>query len=72
METAPEMEDADQETDPSTESLLEALLVADAEVVWDPVTGRPNIVLAQKDSCQKDSCQKILAKKILDRRADPA
>ena len=55
METAPEMEDADQETDPSTESLLEALLVADAEVVWDPVTGRPKIVLAQKGSCQHDS-----------------
>jgi hypothetical protein len=39
-----ENEENDQ-GEPSTESLLEALLVDDAEVVWDPATGRPKIVL---------------------------
>jgi hypothetical protein len=29
--------------DGSTESLLEALLVDDAEIVWDPVTGEPRV-----------------------------
>jgi hypothetical protein len=29
------------EADRSTESILEALLVDDAEVTWDPVTGQP-------------------------------
>ena len=41
--------DDDDDSEPSTESLLEALLVDDAEVVWDPATGRPKIVLAQKN-----------------------
>jgi hypothetical protein len=49
MESAPERqefkEDANDESEPSTESLLEALLVGDAEIVWDPVSGRPKIVL---------------------------
>lgn len=45
MDTAPEVEDADPEDEPSTERLLEALMVDDAEVVWDPATGRAKIVL---------------------------
>jgi hypothetical protein len=49
MESAPERqefkEDAKEDIEPSTESLLEALLVGDAEIVWDPVSGRPKIVL---------------------------
>jgi hypothetical protein len=28
----------------STESILEALLVDDAEISWDPVTGKPFVV----------------------------
>ncbi len=42
-----EHEDAGSTDDgePSTEELLEALLVDDAKVEWDPATGRPKIVL---------------------------
>ena len=45
IESAPETEDSEVEKEPSTESLLESLLVDDAKVVWDPNTGRPKIVL---------------------------
>ena len=45
IESAAETEDSKNETEPSTESLLESLLVDDAKVVWDPATGRPKIVL---------------------------
>jgi hypothetical protein len=50
IESAPETEDSKDEGEPSTEKLLESLLVDDAKVVWDPATGRPKIVVAQKDS----------------------
>ncbi len=33
------------DSEPSTDELLEALLVDDAKVEWDPATGRPKIVL---------------------------
>ena len=39
-------EDGDQarhEPSESAETILEALLVDDAEVLWDPVTGRPHV-----------------------------
>jgi hypothetical protein len=45
IESAPETEDSKDEAEPSTESLLESLLVDDAKVVRDPATGRPKIVL---------------------------
>jgi hypothetical protein len=49
MESAPELdgfkEDAKEDSEPSTESLLESLLVGDADIVWDPATGRAKIVL---------------------------
>jgi len=32
----------------STESILEALLVDDAEVRWDPSTGKPTVTRRQK------------------------
>jgi hypothetical protein len=32
----------------STESILESLLVDDAEVRWDPVTGKPRVARRQK------------------------
>lgn len=36
-----------QDTD-STESILEALLVDDAEVRWDPVSGKPRVTRRRK------------------------
>jgi hypothetical protein len=32
----------------STESILESLLVDDAEVQWDPVTGKPRVARRRK------------------------
>jgi hypothetical protein len=32
----------------STESILEALLVDDAEIRWDPVTGKPKVTRRPK------------------------
>jgi hypothetical protein len=32
----------------STESILEALLVDDAEVHWDPVSGKPKVIRRRK------------------------
>ncbi|HEV2413765.1 MAG TPA: hypothetical protein VGX27_03090 [Candidatus Dormibacteraeota bacterium] len=49
METEP-LADDDPE-DPSLESLLEALLVDDAEVAWDAVTGQPHVI-RKTDSLQ--------------------
>lgn len=37
----------------STESILESLLVDDAEVRWDPVTGKPRV--AQRRKSELDS-----------------
>jgi hypothetical protein len=37
----------------STESILESLLVDDAEVSWDPVTGKPRV--AQRRKSELDS-----------------
>jgi hypothetical protein len=39
--------DGGQDAD-SAESILEALLVDDAEVRWDPVTGKPRVARRQK------------------------
>lgn len=33
----------DGHVDPSTEEILESLLVDDAEIVWDPTTGKPHV-----------------------------
>lgn len=41
-------EPADHTDDASLERILEALLVEDAEVVWDPVTGRPRVARRRK------------------------
>ena len=32
-----------EDNDQTTESILEALLVEDAEIAWDPVTGKPRV-----------------------------
>jgi len=48
VDTDPEPDsDGGDQADPelSTEALLEALLVDDAAITWDPVTGRPKITL---------------------------
>jgi hypothetical protein len=37
----------------STESILEALLVDDAEISWDPVTGKPLVVRRSKNSLDR-------------------
>ena len=51
METDPPADggstDGAQDGD-STESILEALLVDDAEVRWDPVSGKPRVTRRQK------------------------
>ena len=49
--------DAEPETTPppdpggdpdSTDSILEALLVDDADIAWDPVTGKPHVAQRPK------------------------
>jgi hypothetical protein len=42
-ESTDHMQDGD-----STESILESLLVDDAEVRWDPVTGKPRVARRRK------------------------
>jgi hypothetical protein len=40
--------DGSRDDELSTESILEALLVEDAEIAWDPLTGKPLVVRRPK------------------------
>jgi hypothetical protein len=56
METdspADEHENDRREEDDSTESVLESLLVDDAEVRWDPTTGKPEVTRRQKSGLDR-------------------
>ena len=51
MDTEDRLRDGDAgegAADDTPESLLEALLVDDAEVHWDPVSGKPHVARRQK------------------------
>ena len=37
-----------EEGDKTTESILEALLVEDADITWDPLTGKPKVTRRTK------------------------
>lgn len=37
----------------STASILEALLVDDADITWDPVTGKPQVVRRPKNGLDR-------------------
>jgi hypothetical protein len=39
----------DAHVDPSTEEILESLLVDDAEIAWDPKTGKPHVTRRPQD-----------------------
>ena len=41
-------ESAEDGDDGSVESILEALLIDDADVAWDPLTGKPRVMPRQK------------------------
>lgn len=47
-EAPQEGEPADHQEEAGLDSILEALLVDDADVVWDHVTGRPRVARRRK------------------------
>ena len=47
-ETPQDGEPADHKEEAGLDSILEALLVDDADVLWDPVTGRPRVARRRK------------------------
>jgi hypothetical protein len=48
----------DAHVDASTEEILESLLVDDAEIAWDPKTGKPHVTRRPQDSLETDNREK--------------